>query len=199
MCLKSLRTLHDIFLPLFHQLQPDLLCLLHGNREIIHALENLVLQLWAQLPQGLTRLCKILDHTLAPPISLLRGYIGGADDSDSGINKEQCKNLSVSRFGRIGEFEGLDAMLEDVGEGQESPFFAQDRANFLNSRTVLLAPEDFAEPLVTILRVTDIHSIVRTLLTESEAAIGNIFVVIVVEGGGTNMFVLSGLWLATRD
>ena len=51
---------------------------------------------------------------LLPPLFLLAGYVGRADDLNMGINQKEGEDFTVARFARVLEVEGLDAVLEDL-------------------------------------------------------------------------------------
>lgn len=136
---KGRRTKPDIIVvherpPLIHQLLPHLLRLLHPNRPIIYQIPDLHPHLDRQLPKALRRL-----QLLGPPLPPLSGYVLRRDDLDMRIDEEERQYLAVARFRGVGKTEGLDAVLKNVGEGDEAAFFREDVAELLNAGFSVLA------------------------------------------------------------
>lgn len=75
------------------------------------------------------------------------------------IDEEERQNLPVSRLRGVGETEGLDAVLEDVGEGDKTTFFRQYAAEFLNARFIILATENDRKPRMVLLFVVHVDGI----------------------------------------
>jgi hypothetical protein len=97
----------------------------------------------------------------------------------------------VARLGRALEFERRDAVLKRVWESDESALAAFDIANLLDAGAILSAGEHFPEPFEVVLRVANVVGLGVATLAEGEATGGNVYVIIVVEGGGTDVFVLA--------
>lgn len=97
----------------------------------------------------------------------------------------------MAGFCRVGEAEGADAVLEDVGEGEEAAFGGEDVAEFLDAGVIVFAAEDVAEPFDVVLLVADFFSEVGfAALAEGEAAGGDVGAGVVVEGCSADVFVL---------
>jgi hypothetical protein len=93
-------------------------------------------------------------------ISLLRRHIRRTNNPDSGVHQKQRQYLPMSLFRLIRQLKRLNLMLQYIRESEESTFFAENRANFLNSCFVVSASEDFFEPAVNALRVGHIMGVV---------------------------------------
>ena len=50
------------------------------------------------------------------------------------VNQEERKYLSMTRFGLVGELEGLHLMLVDIRKGEAAALFRDDRAEQLVER-----------------------------------------------------------------
>ena len=81
-------------------------------------------------------------------------------------------------------------MLEDIGESEQTAFFAGDVSDFLDSRPVLIAAEHLVEPIVLVSKIIDVESCGGDLLAEMELAFCDVFVVVVVESCRADVFVL---------
>jgi hypothetical protein len=57
-------------------------------------------------------------------------------------------------IGRIKQFDGLNAVLQDIGKGDETPFATKYRAHFLKSRFRVLAAVHLLQPMVMVLLVS---------------------------------------------
>jgi hypothetical protein len=64
----------------------------------------------------------------------------------------------------IRQLERLNLMLQYIRESEESTFFAENGANFLNSCFLVSASEDFYEPAVNVLRIGHIMGVVCSRL-----------------------------------
>lgn len=113
------------------------------------------------------------------------------------INQEQCKNLPVARFGTVFQREWRDAVLDDVWESEKTSLPTDDASKVLRD-VGIVAAVDFGtesihglEELVAVLFISAIFEVVFAALTESQCALGDILTVVVVEGRGTNPFVLN--------
>ena len=128
---------------------------------------------------------------VTPPFALLRGHVGGGNDAKIGIDEEQGEDFAMAFFGRIGKAKGGDAVLEDVGEGEEAAFEAEDVADFLNRGGIVGAPKDPAEPFVVVLFVSNIpRGVGRALVPEREARTRDVRAGVIVQGSGADVFVL---------
>ena len=79
-------------------------------------------------------------------------------------------------FCGIGELEGGDAVLENVGPGQETSFFADDVSDILDAAAIVFDAVDVAEPFEVPLLVGDLARWIDfARLAEGEAALGDIF------------------------
>lgn len=78
-------------LPLLHQPQPDLLGLFQRHDALVHLVRDLVRQLGRQHGQT-----AVVGELLAPPVFLLRRYVGGRDDGDVGVYEEQGEDFAVA-------------------------------------------------------------------------------------------------------
>lgn len=75
------------------------------------------------------------------------------------VDEEERQNLTVSRLRGVGETEGLDAVLEDVGEGDKTAFLRQYAAKFLDARFIILATENSRKPGMVLLFVVHVDGI----------------------------------------
>jgi len=83
--------------------------------------------------------------------------VRSANHLDIGIDKEQCDNLAMARLYRIGELEWADAMLKNVGEGEQAAFAGLNSADLLYRWALVLAPEHLREEFVVVLWVTNVN------------------------------------------
>jgi hypothetical protein len=103
-------------LPFLHQLQSQSLCLLQTNREILHPLKNLILQLPRERRYRIAAI-SLSYHDLAPPIHALARNIRSRDDTQIWIHQEKRKDLPVPWPRRIRQLKWLNLMLQNVGPG----------------------------------------------------------------------------------
>lgn len=97
----------------------------------------------------------------------------------------------MARLGFVEQLKWFDAVLIDVRESEETSFFGDDISYILHSRPALFAPKNLREPLVVLLFIKDVAScVIFGLLTEGQTTLGHVGIVIVIECGGTNVFVL---------
>ena len=95
-------------------------------------------------------------------------------------------------FSRVGEFEGLDLVLEDVGEGDEAAFASVDGPDVLDGIARVGETEYGLEPVVLILFVIKIvEELDVGLLAEGEGGWGDVLGRVVVDGCRADVFVLS--------
>lgn len=173
--------------PLLHQLQPQLLRVVHRDRELVQLPDHHVLQLGRQLAQRLSAQVDLL----VPPVPPLGRDVGRGDDADVRVDEEQGEDLAVARAGAVGQREGRDAVLQDVGEGEEAVLEARDAAQLLRGRAVAVATEDGGQPAVVVLLVSNIPCYVCVCaLAERERAGRDVFVGVVVYRGGADVLVL---------
>lgn len=125
-----------------------------------------------------------------PPVATLWGNIGCRDDADVGIDEEEREDLAMAWFGRVRQFKGGDTVLKGIREREQTTLPAEDIPNLLHLRSMLFTAEDGLEPVVLILRITEVEGVVRGLLTEGESALRDVLAVIVVQSGGADMLVL---------
>jgi hypothetical protein len=79
-------------------------------------------------------------------------------------------------LGWIKQLEGLNAALQDIGKGDETPFATKYRAHFLKSRFRVLAAIQLFQPMVMVLLVSSAVCVVSGgLLAKGEAAGGDDF------------------------
>lgn len=174
--------------PFLHQPPPQLLRLRHPDREALHRAEDLLPHLRRERRQRARPL-----HRLRPPMPLLRRHIRRRRDLDVWVDEEEREDLAVAGFRRVGEAEGADAVLEDVGEGEEAAFGGEDVADVLDAGALVFAAEDVGEPFEVALLVVEVFGKLGfASLAEGEAAFGDVGAVVVVQGGGADMFVLHG-------
>jgi hypothetical protein len=110
---------------LLHQLQSQLLRLLHAHRKVTATRSHI---------------------PLIPPIPSLRRDIRRRDNPDIRIYKEQRENLAMARLTWVCEPERLHAMLQDVWE--ESSLAEEDVAKLLDAGFAVFAAVDGLEPVV---------------------------------------------------
>lgn len=103
----------------------------------------------------------------------------------------------MARFGTIFQRERRDAVLDNVWESEKTSLATNDASEVLCD-VGIVAAVDFGtesihglEELVAVLFVSAIFKVVFAALTESECALGDILTVVVVDGRGTNPFVLT--------
>lgn len=100
-----------------HQLRTHFFRLLQTKREPFDLIVHKVCNLRGQFVQE-----PLFVDLLCPPVLLLRRHIRSRRDPDARIDEEKRQDLAVAGLGRVGEAEGLDAVLEDVWEDEEAVF-----------------------------------------------------------------------------
>lgn len=69
------------------------------------------------------------------------------------IYEKESQNLAVTGFGGVGEAEGADAMLENIGEGKETALTGVDEADGLDCGTFILNAVELFDANPVTLRV----------------------------------------------
>lgn len=180
-------------LPLLHQRLPMRVRVFLGKREPADFLEYLMPQLVRQAIEPVRRaiLATRRDHLICPPVSSLRRDVCGADDAGMGINKEQRKNLAVSRLCGIRELEGLDLVQHHIGKGYEPSLPCVDDAELLDRRTFVFQTKHINYPVSRVLPVTSVRITGGpALVREGEARVGDVLRRVVVDRTGADSFVL---------
>lgn len=137
--------------PLLHQLQPRLPRLLLADRRAAAP----------PPPRSIIIARRPIRRSVSfrplrpPPPAPLRRHVRRRDDPDVRIDQEQREELPVPRSRPVREREGLDPVLQDVREGEQTALRAGDAADGLEARAVLVAAEDGGQPGGVVLGVGD--------------------------------------------
>jgi len=94
---------------------------------------------------------------------------------DVRIDQEKRDDLSVTGFCRIGELERANAVLQYIGECQQTAFSSFDTSKFLHTGTLLFASKYIREPVVLVLFVGYISCFLWVnLMSERKSRLGNV-------------------------
>lgn len=152
---------------LVHQLKPELLCLLQCQRQCGVQSSSVVKMRKRGAPSSL----------LYVPITSLAWDVSRTDNLDAGIGQKEGQEFSVPWFRVILEFEGLDLVLEDVGECDQTTFPSLDGAELLHNgaKAMIGYPINLVNPFVIVLFIAHLPRI-RTarLLAEGQTGLGNV-------------------------
>ena len=88
------------------------------------------------------------------------------------------------------EADEADAVLQDVGDRDQTVLLASWTGDDLNGRVVPFDAENCSQPVVAAGDVGDLGEILVALLAEVEEGIDDVRRVVEVVGGGTNVFIL---------
>lgn len=124
---------HPKILPRFTQLPPHLprFPLTHQS---LRLLQNTLAQLHREPAPN-----RRLSERAADPPHLLGGHSGrGQDRADVRVNEVECEDGEMPGAGGVGELEGREAVLVDIGEGEGVPVAEDDGAELLVARVVVV-------------------------------------------------------------
>ena len=122
---------------------------------------------------------------------LLWRYVCGRYDVDVWIDQEKREDFAVAGFSRVSKAEGGNAVLEDVGPGDQTAFFADHVSHILDACALVGAAEDIAQPFEVVLFVRHFHGCLHfAVLPEGQTAFGDVVAAVVVQRCGAYVFVL---------
>jgi len=128
---------------------------------------------------------------LFPPVLSLTRDLGRAQNLDVRIDEEKCDDFAMTRLARILEAESIDAVLNYVGEGDQTTFAGVDASCLLDATCIIFDSKDGRQPSMLALIIGNVvQDIWINGVSEREPGLCDVFVGVVVNGGSNDPFVL---------